>query len=71
MYRLISSAGYTDITLGNLYIGGCSLDIHWQKAQHMSFAYIYYSNTDGNSTTTKGIDISYGLDACAWDIITV
>ena len=31
LWNVMNSAGYTDITLGNLYIGGCSLDTHWSN----------------------------------------
>ncbi|MGM9646463.1 MAG: DUF4886 domain-containing protein [Eubacteriales bacterium] len=70
LWDVMNSAGYTDITLGNLYIGGCSLDTHWSNISQDKAAYTYYKNTSGswsNSTSS----VSAALAEEDWDIVTV
>ena len=48
---ICDAAGIGDIVLGNLYIGGCSLDTHWNNIQKDANAYTYYENVYGYWTT--------------------
>ena len=61
--------GY-DIYLGNLYIGGCSIDTHWKNAQSGEKAYDYRTCQWGTWKSTKQ-SLEYGIKAQEWDIITV
>ena len=47
IYGIAKSAGYTNIVLGNLYIGGCSLSKHESNAKNNAPAYEFFTNTDG------------------------
>ena len=71
LYDILESAGYTDITLGNLYIGGCSLDTHYANLKSNAAAYDFYLNTDGDWSKTASTTLSAGLNAANWDYITV
>ncbi|MBR5523713.1 MAG: DUF4886 domain-containing protein, partial [Clostridia bacterium] len=72
LWNVLASAGYQEIVLGNLYIGGCSLNTHWNNARQLSAAYTYYSNTSGSWKTADNVDILRGIsNGTQWDIITV
>ena len=70
LWDICDSAGYDDVTLGNLYIGGCSLDTHWSNMQSNASAYDYYFNDLGFWNKTKK-SIKYALESQDWDIITI
>ena len=70
LWDICDSAGYDDVTLGNLYIGGCSLDTHWSNMQSGASAYEYYVNEFGYWSKTKK-SIRYALESQEWDIITI
>lgn len=71
LYDICDAAGIGDIVLGNLYIGGCSLDTHWDNIQKNANAYTYYENVYGYWTTKNAKSILAALEAEDWDIITV
>ena len=70
LWNVMASAGYTDITLGNLYIGGCSLDTHWSNISQDKAAYTYYKNTSGSWSNTTS-SVSAALAEQDWDIVTI
>jgi hypothetical protein len=47
-YQILEDAGYSSVTLGNLVIGGCSLQKHWGQANGDPPIYEYYKNTNGS-----------------------
>ena len=51
VYQIAKSAGIDKIELGNLYIGGCTLDTHVANAKGDKAAYEYRTNTRGKWTT--------------------
>lgn len=57
-----------DVTIVNLYIGGCSLETHWHNAECNLPEYDYERN--GEKTERK-ISITEALDEEAWDVVTV
>ena len=71
LYEILSDLGYDEIVLGNLYIGGCTLDTHASNFKNNSASYTYYLNTDGtwsNTASYKPYDALFGEQ---WDIITM
>lgn len=71
LYGILKDVGYEDITLGNLYIGGCTLETHANNFTNNSASYTYYTNTTGtwtNKTSFRPLD---ALDSNDWDIITM
>ena len=71
LFPMLESAGYTDITLGNLYIGGCSLDTHFGNLKNHSKVYTYYLNTDGDWNATDATDASTAFNKVKWDVVTI
>lgn len=73
LYEVLESAGYEEIVIANMYIGGCSLDTHWSNMQGSSEAYTYYyrSNSTNGWRTTYNQTLDYAMAEEAWDYITI
>ena len=71
LYPMLESAGYTDITLGNLYIGGCSLDTHYSNLKNGTAAYTYYQNTDDEWKKMDGVAAGTAFASYKWDVVTI
>ena len=71
---ILVDLGVEDIVIMNLYIGGCSLDRHWDNMQQDLGAYTLYQY-DASVKKMKSIDteakISDTLALEDWDIITI
>ncbi len=63
--------GGEEVILGNLYIGGCSLDRHWTNAANDTPDYKYYKNTAGTWEITPETTLLQGILDEDWDIITM
>lgn len=70
LYQIAESAGMQNIKIGNLYIGGCSLQTHWNNALNNKSAYTYYKNTTGTFVTSTS-SIYNALKDEDWDIIVL
>lgn len=70
LYDIAKSAGYTDIVLGNLYIGGCTLEQHVGTLAKSTPSYDFYLNKGGKWTKTRGT-IPGGLRYADWDVVTL
>ena len=68
--EILVGEGYTDFILGNLYIGGCSLDGHKARIDSGAKAYSFRINT-GSGWTTVTESIQYGLTYTDWDVVTI
>ena len=66
---ILMNMGYS-VYLGNLYIGGCSIDTHWANAQSGEKVYDYRVSQWGTWSSTKQ-SLEYGIKHKDWDIITV
>ncbi len=62
----IAAADHVDTKVGNLYIGGCSLQRHWENIQSKAEEYLYEENGD---STEKYVSIPQALDMETWDYI--
>ena len=71
LWPLLRDAGYKNITLGNLYIGGCTLQTHASNLTNGAAAYTYYSNTTGKWSSTGGYSALAALASQEWDYISV
>ena len=71
LYSLLYLLGYKDITLGNLVIGGSSLETHLSNAQTDSANYTYFTNTTGEWESTDSYKISTAINSEDWDYITM
>ncbi len=70
LYQVAQDAGVKNITLGNMYIGGCTLETHLANARNNSNAYRYYTNTNGTWTSVEGVSIETAVTSDDWDFIT-
>jgi predicted outer membrane repeat protein len=58
--------------IGNMFIGGCSLERHWQNAERDSSAYSYRKRgLDGIKVTTSSVSLSKALKDEEWDYISL
>ncbi len=71
LWDVFHIAGFEEIVLGNLYIGGCDLDTHWSNMQSGAASYTYYKNTTGIQETIEKQDLASVLKSDTWDFITV
>ena len=70
LYGLAKAGGYK-VIIGNLYIGGAPLDLHWKNAQKDSAAYSYRKiNTAGKATKHPKTSIAFALADETWDYIS-
>ncbi len=70
-YKIAASVGITEIRLGNLYIGGCSLDRHLQNAQNDATAYEYRTYQNGKWVTAYNRSLYSALAYNDWDYISL
>lgn len=71
LYYIAKDYGFKEIVLGNLFIGGCSLEMHWDNASNNNESYIYFKNVKGKWTARFDKDMRYGIQDEKWDIITL
>ncbi|RZK50641.1 MAG: DUF4886 domain-containing protein [Pedobacter sp.] len=70
LYGLSKAAG-KQIIIGNLYIGGAPLSLHWKNIDSNLSAYEYRKITvDGKKTRTPNISIQNALADEDWDVIS-
>ena len=71
LYGILEDIGYEDITLGNLYIGGCTLETHSKNFTNNSASYTYYTNTTGSWNEVSSYKPHDALKSEEWDLITM
>ena len=71
VYPILRDMGYDEIVLGNLYIGGCSINMHLGNLLNDVPVYYYRLNTEGTWVTTPGTRMSDALRSEPWDIISM
>lgn len=57
-----------EIETANLYIGGCSLEMHWTNAEQNN---AYYSLELNGNAGTRSVSIEEALRSETWDIVTL
>ena len=70
LWNLFDEAG-EEVIIGNMYIGGCSLERHWGNAQNNTADYEYRKVVNGSKTNTKGYTLERALADENWDYISV
>ena len=70
LWNICNSAG-VNVVLGNLNIGGASLDLHWSNISSAAENYVYSKNTNGAWTEQGNYNIQDGIADEDWDIITI
>ncbi len=71
LYPMLEEAGCTDIRLGILYIGGASIDTHYDNVRLDRAKYDYYENVNGEWVITPGYKASTAFALTDWDIVTL
>lgn len=71
LYDICKQAGVKQIDIAIMYIGGCSLDKHWEGAQNNSTEYRLYRNNSGKWKITPNYTLEAILKEGGWDIITL
>ena len=66
LYELFATSGQK-VIIGNLYIGGCSLQKHYDNISGDKAAYEYRKVVDGQKTNRTGVKISSALEEEPWD----
>ena len=70
LWDIFNSAGYDEIVLGYLYIGGCPLEKHWENVQGNKGAYEYAKNTSGRWVKKYNHKAKDALLDEDWDYVT-
>lgn len=65
------SLGVAEVTVGNLYIGGCSIRKHYYNATTAAPAYEYYINAGDGWSMTKNNRIQDVINSEDWDYISI
>ena len=63
--------GISDVKIGNLYVGGCSLRMHLERAQGEMPVYTYYKNVGEGWAETPETKISTAIADDDWDYIGI
>lgn len=71
LWQVCKDGGVETIVLGNLYIGGCTLDTHRNNILKNSPAYTYYKNTNGKWNSTPNTAPKTAFEDESWDIVTL
>ena len=67
--EIMISYGMKNVVVANLYIGGCSLEMHANNAKEDAKAYEYRKYKDGEWTNTKNTSLKEGIRDEDWDVI--
>lgn len=71
LYNVLEAAGYNEIDLGYLYIGGCSLEQHATNFTTDAPSYRYYKNFNGSWSYVAETKPLTALADNDWDYITI
>lgn len=80
MVDILLNLGYTNVNIGNLYIGGCSIDTHYDNILKNTNAYDFrmrshngkkYTEYETVSVGGEKRSISYAIAYKNWDVISV
>ena len=65
------SMGINDIKVANLYVGGCSIDMHYEHAMSDMEVYTYYVNNGNGWSDTPNVSIKTAVQSDAWDYVVI
>lgn len=65
------SLGIDQVRIGTLYIGGCSLDMHFQNLLDDALAYTFYTNSGQGWNSEENVRISDAVRSDDWDWIAI
>ncbi len=68
---ILKALGVQTVTLGNLYIGGCSVNKHTEHITHDMAVYEYRTNTGSGWSTVPGVSIRSAVQSDVWDAVAI
>lgn len=71
VHQIAQDAGVKQVTLGNLFIGGCTLDRHANNSKADAAAYEYRTNSLGTWSNKTGYKMSDAIQSENWDFISL
>ena len=71
LYNLAESAGIGNILTCNMYIGGCSIDVHCRNAYSGEASYDFQTCENGVWCHNYGKSLEYGIKQADWDYISL
>lgn len=71
LYNVAKASGVKDICVANLYIGGCSLTMHYTNAKGNKEAYKFSYNNSGTWKSVSNQTMKYGIEYEEWDVIVL
>lgn len=71
LYNMFVEGGYEDITIGYLYMAGCSMPKHLYNIQNNKAQYEYAKNNSGRWVTKNNVTALTALQEEEWDFVTV
>jgi hypothetical protein len=69
LYEL-GAAEEVNFIIGNMYIGGCSLERHWNNANNNTADYAYRKVVNGVKTSRENTALEYAITDEPWDYIS-
>lgn len=69
--EIAADFGIEEMIIGNMYIGGATLETHWNSAKNSTSSYRYDKNVDNKWTTKGNKSLILGLLDEDWDIVTL
>ncbi len=70
LWNIATSLGIKNVSLGILYIGGSSLDLHYSNAVNNKASYVYRTNNSGVWFNNQSKTLEHGIKDQKWDFIT-
>ncbi len=71
LYDIATAQGMTDVVVGRLYFGACTLKRHVNNALTNKAEYTYYKNNSGEWITKENVSMIEGILDEDWDIIFI
>ena len=71
VYQIAKQVGYEEVILGNLYIGGCSLEKHAVNLNARTRGYIYYYNNSGKWQDKGYTNVAATINTEDWDYVSL
>ena len=71
VYPVLEALGVKDISLGNLFIGGCEIHRHVENLRNDAPLYEYRTNTDNEWQNKLECRMQDGLCTQEWDVISM
>ncbi len=70
LWELFNASG-RNVVIGNMYIGGCTLEKHWSNIQNKTASYAFREVIGGTKTNTTGKTLEEVLTSRDWDVISL